>query len=294
MTTEFIHTDEINDEVLARAGAIIRRGGLVVFPTETVYGLGANALDAEAAKKVYAAKGRPSDNPLITHIATPEDADKYAVTNETYRRLARAFMPGPLTVILPKRDCIPLATTGGLDSVGIRCPENKIARQITQILWRKKKMGLFDFFKKKKEELPAKQQEEKIDASEREATSDAVEEDKWDRMWELWGEGQAASPYAEVLTYQSEINNGGHDQYFFNIENTGDLKKELAVLNSVLPELLKKNLNAAYKAYVALQKNEDDEKAEAILNQCDEVYYENEEALDDVLNEYAAKIELKE
>ena len=130
MTTEFIHTDEINDEVLARAGEIIRRGGLVVFPTETVYGLGANALDAEAAKKVYAAKGRPSDNPLITHITAPEDADKYAVTNETYRRLARAFMPGPLTVILPKRDCIPLATTGGLDSVGIRCPENKIARRL--------------------------------------------------------------------------------------------------------------------------------------------------------------------
>lgn len=154
-------------------------------------------------------------------------------------------------------------------------------------------MGLFDFFKKKKEELPAKQ-EEKTDATEQEATSDAVEQDAWDRMWELWGEGNADSPYAEVLTYQSEINNGGHDQYFFNIENTGDLKKELAVLDSVLPEVLKKNLNAAYKAYITLQKNEDDEKAEAILNQCDEVYYENEEALDDVLNEYAAKIELKE
>lgn len=153
-------------------------------------------------------------------------------------------------------------------------------------------MGLFDFFKKKKEELPAKQ-EEKTDATEQEATSGAVEQDAWDRMWELWGEGNADSPYAEVLTYQSEINNGGHDQYFFNIENTGDLKKELAVLDSVLPEVLKKNLNAAYKAYVTLQKNEDDEKAEAILNQCDEVYYENEEALDDVLNEYAAKIELK-
>ena len=145
-------------------------------------------------------------------------------------------------------------------------------------------MGLFSFFKKKKEELPAKQKE-KTDATEQEATSDAVEQDA------LWGEGKADSPYAEVLTYQSEINNGGHDQYFFNIENTGDLKKELAVLDSVLPEVLKKNLNAAYKAYVTLQKNEDDEKAEAILNQCDEVYYENEEALDDVLNEYAAKIE---
>ena len=154
-------------------------------------------------------------------------------------------------------------------------------------------MGLFDFFKKKKEELPAKQ-EEKKDATEQEAKSGAVEQDAWDRMWELWGEGKADSPYAEVLTYQSEINNGGHDQYFFNVENTGDLKKELAVLNSVLPELLKKNLNAAYKAYVTLQKNEDDEKAEAILNQCDKVYYENEEALDDVLNEYAAKIDLKE
>lgn len=153
-------------------------------------------------------------------------------------------------------------------------------------------MGLFDFFKKKKEELPAKQ-EEKTDATEQDATSGTVEQDAWDRMWELWGEGNADSPYAEVLTYQSEINNGGHDQYFFNIENTGDLKKELAVLDSVLPEVLKKNLNAAYKAYVTLQKNEDDEKAEAILNQCDEVYYENEEALDDVLNEYAAKIELK-
>lgn len=152
-------------------------------------------------------------------------------------------------------------------------------------------MGLFDFFKKKKEELPAKQ-EEKTDATEQEATSGAAEQDAWDRMWELWGEGKADSPYAEVLTYQSEINNGGHDQYFFNVENTGDLKKELAVLNSVLPELLKKNLNAAYKAYVALQKNEDDEKAEAILHKCDDVYYENEEALDDVLNEYAAKIEL--
>lgn len=130
MTTEFIPQEALNDAVLARAGAVIRRGGLVVFPTETVYGLGANALDADAAKKVYAAKGRPSDNPLITHIADPADADKYAVTNETYRRLARAFMPGPLTVILPKRDCIPTATTGGLDSVGIRCPENPVARRL--------------------------------------------------------------------------------------------------------------------------------------------------------------------
>lgn len=130
MKTEFINQNEISESSLSRAGEILHRGGLVVFPTETVYGLGANALDGDAAAKIYAAKGRPSDNPLIVHIATPEDADKYAVTGEEFRRLAKAFMPGPLTVIMPKRDCIPLGVTGGLDSVGIRCPENKIARAL--------------------------------------------------------------------------------------------------------------------------------------------------------------------
>ena len=130
MKTVFIGQNEINDKTLTRAGEILRRGGLVVFPTETVYGLGADALDADAAKKIYAAKGRPSDNPLIVHIADPADADKYAVVGEAYKRLAKAFMPGPLTVILPKRDCIPMTVTGGLDSVGLRCPENPIARRM--------------------------------------------------------------------------------------------------------------------------------------------------------------------
>lgn len=130
MNTIFIGQNEINDMSLATAGEILRRGGLVVFPTETVYGLGADALDADAAKKIYAAKGRPSDNPLIVHIADPADADKYAVVGEAYKRLAKAFMPGPLTVILPKRDCIPMTVTGGLDSVGLRCPENPIARRM--------------------------------------------------------------------------------------------------------------------------------------------------------------------
>lgn len=130
MKTLFIGQNEINDASLAMAGEILRRGGLVVFPTETVYGLGADALDADAAKKIYAAKGRPSDNPLIVHIADPADADKYAVVGDAYKRLAKAFMPGPLTVILPKRDCIPMTVTGGLDSVGIRCPENPIARRM--------------------------------------------------------------------------------------------------------------------------------------------------------------------
>ena len=130
MNTIFIGQNEINDMSLATAGEILRRGGLVVFPTETVYGLGADVLDDTAAKESYAAKGRPSDNPLIVHIADPADADKYAVVGEAYKRLAKAFMPGPLTVILPKRDCIPMTVTGGLDSVGLRCPENPIARRM--------------------------------------------------------------------------------------------------------------------------------------------------------------------
>ena len=130
MKTAFLAQNEINDTSLAHAGEILRNGGLVVFPTETVYGLGANALDSSAAAKIYKAKGRPSDNPLIVHIASPCDADKYAVVGEEFERLAKAFMPGPLTVIMPKRDCIPNTVTGGLDSVGIRCPENEIARAL--------------------------------------------------------------------------------------------------------------------------------------------------------------------
>ncbi len=130
MKTHFVNQNEINDELLAAAGKILQSGGLVVFPTETVYGLGANALDGDAAAKIYAAKGRPNDNPLIVHIASPDEAEKYAYVSEEYYRLARALMPGPITVIMPKRDCIPVGVTGGLDSVGIRCPENAVARAL--------------------------------------------------------------------------------------------------------------------------------------------------------------------
>ncbi len=132
LNTEHIkitNPDEQTDD-LTRAAEILRRGGLVVFPTETVYGLGGNALDAEASKKIYAAKGRPSDNPLIIHIATPEDAERYAVTNPVYYRLAKAFMPGPLTVIMPRREVVPLATTGGLETVAVRCPSNPVAHKL--------------------------------------------------------------------------------------------------------------------------------------------------------------------
>ncbi len=115
---------------IAECAEIIKRGGLVAFPTETVYGLGADATDAEAAQKIYAAKGRPSDNPLIIHISAPEDAEIYAYTCPLYYSLADAFMPGPLTVIMPKRDIIPKGVTGGLDTVAVRCPSSVIARDL--------------------------------------------------------------------------------------------------------------------------------------------------------------------
>ena len=114
-------------DTLAYAGQVIRQGGLVVLPTETVYGLGGDGTNPEAAAKIYAAKGRPSDNPLIIHIADPEDASLYAHTTPLYFALAKAFMPGPLTVIMPKRDNIPASVTGGLDSVAVRCPSHDVA-----------------------------------------------------------------------------------------------------------------------------------------------------------------------
>ncbi len=132
MTTQIftISPEDTESPALRQAADILRCGGLVAFPTETVYGLGGDATDKTAAKKIYAAKGRPSDNPLIIHIADPEEAERYAVTNDTFYRLAKAFMPGPLTVILPKRDIIPREVTGGLDTVAIRCPSHPLARAL--------------------------------------------------------------------------------------------------------------------------------------------------------------------
>ena len=135
MQTEYIRIFDpsLQENDLQRAASIIKNRGLVVFPTETVYGLGGNGLDADAAKRIYAAKGRPSDNPLIIHVATPEDADHYAVVNDTFFRLARAFMPGPLTVILPKRDNVPSSVTGGLDTVAVRCPAHPVAHKLIEL-----------------------------------------------------------------------------------------------------------------------------------------------------------------
>ena len=135
MQTQHIKIEDLQGQEsdLRRAASILNAGGLVVFPTETVYGLGGDGTNAQAAQKIYAAKGRPSDNPLIIHIAQPSDAEAYAVTNPTYYRLAKAFMPGPLTVILPKKDTIPLSTTGGLDTVAVRCPSHPVARRLIEL-----------------------------------------------------------------------------------------------------------------------------------------------------------------
>ncbi len=131
MKTEFLTVNNPPQEAdlswLARAGAILRAGGLVIFPTETVYGLGADATDADAASRIYAAKGRPSDNPLIIHVAEPTDAEAYAHLTPLYKRLAARFMPGPLTVILPVKESIPKTVTAGLPTVAVRCPSHPVA-----------------------------------------------------------------------------------------------------------------------------------------------------------------------
>lgn len=113
---------------IEEAGRVLRAGGLVAFPTETVYGLGANALDEKAAARIYAAKGRPSDNPLIVHIAGREQLSSLVTEiTETADRLMDAFWPGPMTLIFPKKPAVPYGTTGGLDTVAVRMPSHPSA-----------------------------------------------------------------------------------------------------------------------------------------------------------------------
>lgn len=121
----------IKDEELAEAAAVLKSGGLVAFPTETVYGLGGNALDEDAARKIYAAKGRPSDNPLIAHIScAAELAPLVREIPEAGRKLMEAFWPGPLTMIFPKSSKVPYGTTGGLDTVAVRMPDDPVASRL--------------------------------------------------------------------------------------------------------------------------------------------------------------------
>ena len=130
METKVFKVTKDSLNILSEASVLLNSGALVAFPTETVYGLGANAFDAEACRSIFLAKGRPSDNPLIVHVERPQDAEKIAYTCELYYKLAERFMPGPLTVILPKRDIIPPEVTAGLDTVAIRCPRNEVANAL--------------------------------------------------------------------------------------------------------------------------------------------------------------------
>ena len=134
-------------------------------------------------------------------------------------------------------------------------------------------MGLFDAFKKKKTEL-------------------SDEQKRWNKMWDLWASGQVDSPYAELMTYQSEINNGGHDQYFVNVENISDLQKEVSVLATILPETLQHNLQIAYQAYLESSEKDLDQSEDEIFEKCDNVFFENEEQIDCLLKAYAERIVL--
>lgn len=137
-------------------------------------------------------------------------------------------------------------------------------------------MGLFDIFKKKnKKEVEL-----------------TIEEQKIDKMWDLLGQGEIETPYAELMTYQSEVNNGGHDQYFFNVNNIGMLEKEVSGVEKILPPELKVNFKKAYDAFLVLEEKEDDEKAQEILAECDDIFWENEEKINQLLEEYSKRIEL--
>lgn len=128
---ELYDAENRRSEVMEKAGEILKSGGLVAFPTETVYGLGGDALNPEASAKIYAAKGRPSDNPLIVHIADMEALKVLASeVPEKAKLLADRFWPGPLTMIMPKSDAVPYATTGGLDTVAIRMPSHPTAYEL--------------------------------------------------------------------------------------------------------------------------------------------------------------------
>jgi len=132
-TTIYGAADLLNEAPFDHIRRVILEGGLVVFPTETVYGIGANALNPGATKKIYDVKGRPSDNPLIVHVASKEDVKRHVLdVSEEAKQLMDAFWPGPLTLIFHKNNTIPTQITGGLETVAIRCPNHPIAQKILE------------------------------------------------------------------------------------------------------------------------------------------------------------------
>ena len=132
MNTIVFHP-ESDPNAVRDAAAILRRGGLLGIPTETVYGLGADALNEDAVSRIFLAKGRPQDNPLIIHVPDASWLERYCrdVPPAAYQ-LAERFWPGPLTMILPRRDIVPLQTTGGLETVGVRCPNHPVTLAIIE------------------------------------------------------------------------------------------------------------------------------------------------------------------
>ena len=138
-------------------------------------------------------------------------------------------------------------------------------------------MKFFDFlkkfFQKKEEEL-------------------SVEAQKWNKMWDLWVEEEADSPYAELMTYQSEVNNGGHMQFFDNVSNTDDLPRNIEVLYSILTGTLRENIEKAYNAFLAYDENDENDTISEIMDECDDVFYANESEIERILQEYADTIEL--
>jgi hypothetical protein len=138
-------------------------------------------------------------------------------------------------------------------------------------------MKFFDFlkkfFQKKEEEL-------------------TIEAQKWNKMWDLWVEEEADSPYAELMTYQSEVNNGGHMQFFDNVSNTDDLSKNMEVLYSILKGTLRENIEKAYNAFLAYDENDENDTISEIMDECDDVFYANENEIERILQEYADTIAL--
>lgn len=119
-----------NEESIQQAAEVLQNGGLIGMPTETVYGLAANALNEEAVRSIFTAKGRPSDNPLIVHVSCPEDAEPLCHISDAARMLMERFCPGPLTIIMPRKPCVPDVVTAGLDTVAIRMPSHPVAQQL--------------------------------------------------------------------------------------------------------------------------------------------------------------------
>lgn len=137
----------------------------------------------------------------------------------------------------------------------------------------------FDIFRRKKNK-----------AIDEDVISEADE--KWNRMWDLWAEGEIESPYNELMTYQSEVNNGGHHQYFLNTENHGDVRNDVEALCTILPGVLTDNIQSAFKAYIELEQDKNIEANEEILEKCDDVFYENEEMINGILERFCKEAEI--